>query len=168
MYYTDRSCTTPHDGSWVGSRLSSAVLCLGQWVSVAVTLIDDKRTKLDFFSARSKRSLVLLLRFACLLSVCLSQSVCMFVCARLRWVWRRHPSAGLPIVHALVVTHLCSCVQIGDSNFIPFLHDGRLSRGSCLALKPLVSDQRYASQVIPPRSQYLRPDNHRPSQGYSW
>ena len=44
-------------------------------------------------------------------------------------------------MHTLVVPHLCSCVEIGDSSFsfIPFLHDGRLSRGSYLALKPLVS-----------------------------
>ena len=69
-------------------------------------------------------------------------------------------------MHVLVVTHFHSRVEIGDSSFIPFLHDGRLSRGSCLALKPLVSHLRYASQAIPIRSQYLCPD-FRPHQGYS-
>ena len=47
------------------------------------------------------------------------------------------------------------------------LHDGRLSRGSCLALKPLVSHLRYTSQVIPIRSQYLCQGNYRPNEGYS-
>ena len=37
-------------------------------------------------------------------------------------------------MHVLVVTHLYSCVEIGDSSFIPFLHDGRLSRGLWLTL----------------------------------
>ena len=48
---------------------------------------------------------------------------------RLRWVWYRYPSAGLPMMHVL---------------------------------KPLVSHLRYASQVIPIRSQYLCPGNYRP------
>ena len=43
--------------------------------------------------------------------------------------------------------------------------DGRLSRGSWLALKPLFSHLRYASQVIPTRSHYLCPwGNYRPYQ----
>ena len=58
-------------------------------------------------------------------------------------------------MHVLVVTHLSSCVEVEDSSFIPFLHDGRLSGGSCFALKPLVSHLAYASEVIPIRSQYL-------------
>ena len=67
-------------------------------------------------------------------------------------------------MHVLVVTHLHSCVEIGDSSFIPFLHDGRLTRGSCL----LVSHLRYASHVIPMQSQYLLCQaNYRPYQGYS-
>ena len=67
----------------------------------------------------------------------------------------RYSSVGLPVMHALVATHLYICVEIGDSSFIPFLHDGRLSGGSCFALKPLVSHLAYASEVIPIRSQYL-------------
>ena len=86
---------------------------------------------------------------------------------RLRWVRHRYPSVGLPIMHVLVVTHFHSRVEIGDSSFIPFLHDGRLRRGSCLALKPLVSPLRYASQVMPIRFQYLCPGNYRPCQGCS-
>ena len=86
---------------------------------------------------------------------------------RLRWVWHQYPSAGLPVMYALVVAHLCSCVEIGDSRCIPFLNDGRLSWGSFLALKPLVSHLRYASQVTPIRSQHLCPRNYRPHQGYS-
>ena len=41
------------------------------------------------------------------------------------------------------------------------LHDGRLGKGSSLAVKPLVSHVRYASQVIPTRSSYLCPGNYR-------
>ena len=32
-----------------------------------------------------------------------------------------------------------SCADTEDSSFIPFLHNGRLNLGSCLALRPLVS-----------------------------
>ena len=38
---------------------------------------------------------------------------------RLRWVCHRYLSVGVPIMHALVVTHLCSCVEIGHSSFVP-------------------------------------------------
>ena len=76
-------------------------------------------------------------------------------------------AAGLPTLDALVVTHLCSYVELGDSSFIPFLHDGRLSRGSCFVPKPLVYHLRCASQAIPTRSQYLCPGNYRPCQGCS-
>ena len=75
------------------------------------------------------------------------------IIVRLLWLWHRYPSAGLPAIHVLVVTHSCSCVEIGDSSsFIPFVHDGRLSRGPWLSLKPLVSHRRYASQAIPIQS----------------
>ena len=53
------------------------------------------------------------------------------------------------------------CFEIEDSSFIPLQHDGKMSLGSCLALKPLVSRLRYASQVIRIRSQYLCPGNYR-------
>ena len=31
----------------------------------------------------------------------------------------QNPSVGLPILHVLIVTHLRSCVEIGDSSFVP-------------------------------------------------
>ena len=49
--------------------------------------------------------------------------------------------------HALVISHFPWLRQDEDSSFIPFQHSGRLSQGSCFALKPLVSRLRYASKV---------------------
>ena len=66
-------------------------------------------------------------------------------------MWYRYPSIGLPVMYVLVVTHLFSCVEMEVAASFLSLHAGRLHRGSCLALKPLVSHLRHASQVIPIR-----------------
>ena len=42
------------------------------------------------------------------------------------------------MMHVLVVTHLFSCVKMEIAGLFLCLHDGRLNRGWCLALKPLV------------------------------
>ena len=62
-------------------------------------------------------------------------------------------------MHGLVVTRSLSCVEMDVAAFLFLsLHDGcDWSRGSSLALKPLLSHLRYASQVVPIRSQYLWP-----------
>ena len=58
----------------------------------------------------------------------------------------RYPSVGLPMMHVLVVTHLIGCVEIGCiAALFLSLHDGDCTRGSYLALIPLVSHLRYAS-----------------------
>ena len=65
-------------------------------------------------------------------------------------------------MHVLVVTHLFGFVEMEIVAFFPFLTRRRLNpRGSRLPLKPPVSHLRYASQVIPVRSQYLRLGNYR-------
>ena len=93
-----------------------------------------------------------------------------FLCeagVRLRWVWHRYSSVGLPIMHVLVVTHLCSCVRLEIAALFLSCTMDDWAGSSCLALKALVSHSRHASQVIPIRSQYLCPGNYRPYQGYS-
>ena len=81
---------------------------------------------------------------------------------RLRGVRHRHPFPGLPIEHVLDVTHLYWWRRDRRQQLYSFRHDGRLRQGSCLALKPLLSRLRHASQVIQIQSQYLCPGNYRP------
>ena len=55
-----------------------------------------------------------------------------------------------------------------DNSFIPFLHEGTEPGARCIALKPLVSHLRYASQVInllllEHDPNYLCPGNYQPS-----
>ena len=84
---------------------------------------------------------------------------------RLRWVWHRYPSVGLPIMHVLVVTQLYSwCVEIRDSSFIPFLHKWTTEPRPETPVFP--SKIRLPSK-IPIRSHYLYPGNYRLYQSYS-
>ena len=65
-------------------------------------------------------------------------------------------------MYVLVVTHLFGCLDIEIiALFLPCTKETEPG-ARCLALKPLVSHLRYASQVIPIRSQYLFPGNYRP------
>ena len=66
------------------------------------------------------------------------------------------------MMHVLAVTHLIGCVEMEIVALFLSLQTDDWTQGSCLALKPLVSHLRYASQVIPIRSQYLCPSNYRP------
>ena len=50
---------------------------------------------------------------------------------RLRWVWYRYPSVGLPMMHVLVVPHLFGCVEMEIILVASSLSlcDGRLNPG---------------------------------------
>ena len=78
---------------------------------------------------------------------------------RLRGVLHWYPFCQVCLLCtiSLVLSYCTGCVEIEDSSFIPFGHDGRLGQDSLLTLKPLVSRRRNTSQVIQRRSQYLHP-----------
>ena len=77
------------------------------------------------------------------------------------------PSQVCPLSTFYLLLTCVGCSETENYSFIPFQRDGRLSLGSCLALKPLESRLRCVFQVIRTRSQYLCPGNYRPYQGYS-
>ena len=66
------------------------------------------------------------------------------------------------MMHVLVVTHLFGCVEI--ETIAVFLSCTKETEpgAHCLALKPLVSRLRYASQVIQYDPNYLCPGKYRP------
>ena len=60
---------------------------------------------------------------------------------------------GLPMMHVVVVTHLLGCIEIDTIDLFLSWHEETEPGARCLALKPLVSQLRYASQIIQMRSQ---------------